>query len=71
MALQRLLEGAAFDDNAVKAMTTAYEKVVSVLELPASAVHVREMLAKKIIEGVRQGERDPDRLRELTLKGVG
>jgi hypothetical protein len=71
MSLHRLLQGAAFDDNAVKAMTTAYESVLRALDLPASAVHVREMLAKKILEAVRQGERDPDRLRELTLKGVG
>jgi hypothetical protein len=71
MSLRRLLQDAAFDDLAVQAMTTAYEDVLRALDLPASAVHVREMLAKKIIEGVRQGERDPERLREFTLKGVG
>jgi hypothetical protein len=70
MILYGLLEDAAFDDRAVEAMTTAYEGALQELDLPESAINVRKMIARKIIECARLGERDPVRLRELALNAT-
>jgi hypothetical protein len=64
MPVKRLLEGAAFDAAAVKTITTAFDEALRELHLDRSDPKA-EVLAGKIIECARAGERDPDRLREL------
>ena len=68
MASYRLLEGGAFDDRAIKAMTTAYEGALG--ELGLADRPLTELIARKIIEVAKAGERDPERLRELALKDI-
>jgi hypothetical protein len=70
VAIYLLLERAAFDDRAVKAMTTAYEVALRELRLADRADPCTEIIARKIIERARTGERDPKRLCELTLKEI-
>jgi hypothetical protein len=69
MGIDRLLDGAAFGDNAVKIMTTAYEETLRELKLDSTRP-VTEAVAMKIIECYARGERDPARLRELAVAAV-
>jgi hypothetical protein len=61
MAIYRLLQKVALDDCAVSAMTIAYEGVLRNLGLVDRSDPVTEIVANKIIELARTGERDPDR----------
>jgi len=60
-------EGAAFDPNDIKVMSVAMDDVCAALELAGNAKE-REVVAKRIIELARWGERDPARLRDTVLK---
>jgi len=70
VAIYRLLQHAAFDDSAVKVMTTAYEAVLWELGLADRSNPLTEIIAKKIIELAVDGERDPERLCELALQAI-
>ena len=70
MAIHRLLQGAVFDDQAVKAMTTAYDAALVDLRLLNRTERLKDTIARKIIECARSGERDPERLCELALKDI-
>src|SRR5688572_16379149 len=65
--LYRLLENGAFEPDAVKAMGIAFEDVCGALGLADTNDALRDLVARKVIELAQQGERDGDRLRELTL----
>ena len=71
MAIYRLLQNAAFDDRTVQAMTTAYEAALQELGLVDRADPVTEIVANKIIETVRMGERNPARICEIVVKDLG
>ena len=68
MAIHRMLQGMAFDDQAVKAMTTAYDAVLAELGLTQRHDPLTETIAGKIIALCQMGECDAARLTELTLK---
>jgi hypothetical protein len=70
VAIYRLLQGAAFDDRAVAAIMTAYDAVLRELGLVNRTDPCTEIIARKIIECARTGERDPERLCELALKDI-
>jgi hypothetical protein len=59
MAIYQLLKDeAAFDDVAVKAMTTAYEDVLRALALADRFDPLTQIIAEKIVQRARSGERD-------------
>jgi hypothetical protein len=68
MPLYRMLAEAAFDPDAVKGLTTAYEDVLAALGLERRTDPLTLMIAGKIIKHAQRGERDPIRLREIVLK---
>jgi hypothetical protein len=70
VAIYRMLRGMSFDDQSVKAMTTAYEAVLVELGLTDRTDPLTEIVASKVITICQMGERDPDRLRELTLNDI-
>jgi hypothetical protein len=70
VAIYRLLQHAVFEDDAVKAMTVAYEDVLRDLNLADRADPLTEIIAKKIIELAQTGERDPKRLCEDALQAI-
>jgi hypothetical protein len=70
MAIYQLLQGAAFDDSAVSAMTTAYEAALRELGLVNRNDPCTEIIARKIIECAQTGERDPKRLCELAVNDI-
>jgi len=70
LAIYRLLRDRAFDDNAVKAMTMAYESALQELGLADRADPLTEIIARKIIECAESGERNPQRLCELAVRSI-
>jgi hypothetical protein len=70
MAIRQFLrEGGVFEPDDIKAMSMAFEDVCNSLDLrdPMS----REVMALRIIELARQGERSPTRLRDRALAETG
>ena len=70
MTVHRLLNEAAFDAETVQVIGTAFDYVMRHFRLADRQDSVTETIAKTIIEFAQQGERDPARLKELTLKAL-
>ena len=69
MAIYRVLKGeAAFDDATVNSMTTAYEDILRELGLADRFDPITQIIAEKIIQRARSGERDPVRFRDSVLE---
>ena len=68
MPIYRMLDGGAFDPTAVNAMTRAYEQAIAALDLADRSDPICELIAKRIIEHGRRGERDPIRLCQVVLE---
>jgi len=58
---------AAFDPEAIKALAVAYDDACAVLQVANAADPRATIIAKKIIEHARHGERNPTRLLDLVL----
>jgi DNA-binding FadR family transcriptional regulator len=68
MPINRLLDNAAFDPAAITALRDAYEGACAALQLADRTDPLTEVVAKRIIEHARRGERDPSRLCAVVLK---
>jgi hypothetical protein len=60
-------EGGAFDPDEIAVMTTAFEQILLDLRLTNRDDPVVTMVAKLVIELVRNGERDPEQLRKQVV----
>jgi hypothetical protein len=60
-------EGGVFDPEQVEVMATAFEKVIADLNLKDRDDPIVTMVAKLVIELVRNGERDPEQIRKEIL----
>jgi hypothetical protein len=70
MTILPFLEDSVFGPRDIQAMSTALEDVCKILNLADEAKSERELLAKKIIALVRQGERNAALLRDRTLREI-
>ena len=71
LAIYRLLEkNAFFDPEAVKAMTTAYEAILRSLKLSDRSDPMTEIIAKRIIDVAKTGQRDPELIQRSVLIGL-
>ena len=70
MPLYRLLEDHAFDPDAVKAMSVAFDDACRILGLAERTDSLRDFVARKVIECAQTGERDPILLRDCALKAI-
>jgi hypothetical protein len=52
-------------------MSLAFDEICERLLVPETAAAAREVVALRIIELARSGERDPHRLRDAVLKIIG
>ena len=68
MAIDRFLEGAAFEPETTKAMAAAYEEALRALGIADRADPRTEIIARRIIASATAGEDDPVRLREAALR---
>jgi len=60
-----------FDPNDIKVMSMALDDICKTLNLTEEAKAAREVLAERIIELAKRGERSPIRLRERVLQESG
>ena len=65
-----LLQGTAFGPEDIKVMSTAFKGALNALGLMDRADPLNELVAKKIIEIAKTGERNPSRLRDRALKSL-
>jgi hypothetical protein len=63
--------GFSFDDEATSALGTAYEKATNQLRRDGYTDLIREIIAERIINAARAGERNPDRLCASALAALG
>jgi hypothetical protein len=63
--------GAAFDQDATQIMGEAFDRACHSLHDIGQPALVREIIAKRVIEVARDGERDPDELCARALKALG
>lgn len=70
MAVYRLFRNKAFEPEAITLMTGALKDVCRTLGLDDRDHPEADMVAKKVIEYVQRGERDPARLREFVLQSL-
>ena len=61
----------AFPPEVIDAMSWAFEEICERLVIPETADAPRAMVAFRIVELARKGERDPERLRDKALKSIG
>jgi hypothetical protein len=59
--------GAVFDDHATKAMGEAFDAACKDLHDKGQQSIVYGVIANRIIEAARSGERDPNKLKEAAL----
>ncbi len=71
MALYRLLDEGSFDQADIDRMTAAYEAALQLLRLKDRNDPITEIVAAKIIQITRLGERDPPRICARALKELG
>jgi hypothetical protein len=70
MPITRLLQDTAFGPDEIAVLVAAYDDALRALSLINRPDLATEMVAKKIIELAKQGERDPVRLRERVIEAV-
>ena len=71
MAIYRILQNAAFDPERIVLVAKAYEDTLRSLHLVDRSDPLTELIAKQIFEAAQRGERDPDRLCEAAITGLG
>jgi hypothetical protein len=65
-----LLQGRAYGPEDIKVMSTAFEGALNALGLMDRGDPLNELVARKIIEIAKTGERNPSRLRDRALKSL-
>jgi hypothetical protein len=71
VAIQRLLREASFGPDDIRLLTAAYEGTLDLLRLLDRTDPVTELIAAKIIQVYRMGERDPPRICARAIKELG
>jgi hypothetical protein len=71
MPIRRFLDSQPFDPETIRLMGLAFEMALASFRLiPDYADPIREVIARKIIELAKEGERDPERLCDGSLKDL-
>jgi hypothetical protein len=71
MPIRRFLDGQTFDLETIRLMGLAFEMALASLRpTPDYADPVREVIARRIIELAKAGEREPERLCDGALKDL-
>jgi hypothetical protein len=67
MPLTPYLKEAVFDPTAIEAMNSAYLAICKSLQVDRSDTARSELVARKVIDIGRTGERDPQRIHDLVV----
>jgi hypothetical protein len=68
--IYRVLKGSAFAPDDIKVLSDALDAALRELKLVDRTDPAAELVAKRIIERAKQGERDPERLRQAGVEGA-
>jgi hypothetical protein len=69
MSIRPFLNGEGFDEQQIEAMGSAFQEVISVLHVkPSTPPIVRKVIAARIIEASKDGQRDPHELCKRALE---
>ena len=68
MPIRQLLDSNAFNPEEVSMLCDVFEDTLRALQLVDRSDPVTSLIAKKIIELARRGERDPARLRQAAVQ---
>jgi len=71
MPIRAYLSGGTFEPEDIAAMSLAFEDVCKALEIQPGATREREVIAGRIIELARRGERSPTQLVATLLREAG
>jgi hypothetical protein len=71
MAIHHLLDSFAFGPEEIQYVVKAYDDALSVLGLASRDDPATRLLAKKIIQIARTGERDPIKIRKRAIEKLG
>ncbi len=69
MSVVQFLARNPFDSDTTKAMELAFDEACK--DMREQSAIVREIIAKRIIEAAKKGERDPERLCAKALDALG
>jgi hypothetical protein len=61
----------SFDDETMRAMSEAFDRVCDMLGNFGTGVTVHEIIARRIVEAAKIGERNPSRLCRQALNAMG
>ncbi len=70
MPIRSYLQGEVFDEEATGAMGLAFERACETLGLIDKSDPATRLLAEKVIEAAKTGERHADRLYEMAIESV-
>jgi hypothetical protein len=70
MPIRRALESRSFGPEDIKVLEAAFEGALADLNLVDRDDALVNLVAKKVLALALEGERDPDRLRELTVRSL-
>jgi hypothetical protein len=70
VAIYRLLRREVFEPEDLRLLAIVYEDIVKALGVIDRKAPVGELIARKLIELAKAGERDPESLKELTIEAV-
>ena len=65
------LTDASFDPEATRIMGLAYDKAQQLLHDKGQPAIVNEIIARRVIEIAKTGERDPDKICDRVLRAFG
>ena len=69
--MHRFIQDVSFDDIAMRAMGAAFDQACDALGNFGTSVTAREIVAKRIIEVAKTGERNPSNFYRQALKTLG
>ena len=70
MTLHRLIQNLAFNQEDVERLAAAYEEALRALHISDRDDPINKVIARRIIEGARAGERDPNTLCQMAIKDL-
>ena len=70
MAIYHLIRTLSFDPEQIEKLTTAYEDALRVLQLSNRSDPITTIIAERIIEAAKSGERDPVTLCATAIKDL-
>jgi hypothetical protein len=70
MAIRRLIQNLAFNQDDIERLAAAYEEALRFLHISDRDDPINQIIAQRIIEGARAGVRDPNALCKMAVKDL-